>query len=508
MKLTRLEFSRIIKELKSRFSLPEHQTVSQYVANEIGVSECDCIQDIIKYELKRFVQLGKKYQSDDIVIDSDNVVIDSDNVVIDSDIVEHSQYCPSTPGSHSCLQISHISMPEHRPSTPEPSPSSPEPHPLSPKRCKTLQEVSRKQILRRTEQIWKYINVVASKEYIKVSQLLGVLLTRCEAKDIQTLGSDLWEDNTKEQQLSVDITLAMYTDCNLGRESYTKQKKLLDSYGFHVLRPWKHLRNRQLTLTPAVKELPAPHNGVYFPLLEAVKITVERVLTTISIEPEKISSDLKLKIKFGFDGSGSHSIYNQINNMQTNNIIMTMFCPLVIEDSNGSAVWSNDSPNDPLTQCPVALQLGKVSTDSLQSLALFNQDMASMKEGIRIGDSSVEVQISSYMMDRKAVDLYFGIGGAYCDLCNASRKESMDVNIVKNGFSITKNITNLNIIYDELLQLDGTVRKETGDYAHRQGITNKPIATYQAPTVQVLHALLRSFDFFHETCSSCQSRSV
>ena len=79
----------------------------------------------------------------------------------------------------------------------------------------------------------------------------------------------------------------------------------------------------------------------------------------------------------------------------------------------------------------------------------------------------------------------------------------MDVKVVKNGFSITKNITNLNIIFDELVQLDGTVRKETGDYAHRQGITNKPIATYQAPTVQVLHALLRSFDFFYETCSSC-----
>ena len=168
---TKLELSRIIKELKpSRFSLPEHQTVSQYVANEIGVSECDCIQDIIKYELKRFVQLGKKYQSVDIGIDS---------VVIDSDNVEHSQYCPSLPGSHPPSQILHISTPENRPSTPEPSPSlpelspsspepspsSPEPHPPSPKCRKTLQKVSRKQILRRTEEIWKDIYSCIKIEY-------------------------------------------------------------------------------------------------------------------------------------------------------------------------------------------------------------------------------------------------------------------------------------------------------------------------------------------------------
>ena len=70
-------------------------------------------------------------------------------------------------------------------------------------------------------------------------------------------------------------------------------------------------------------------------------------------------------MKFGFDGSGSHSIYNQLNNVQTNNIILTMFCPLAIENSDGITVWEQAAPNAPNTQRPLALQMGKESQENL-----------------------------------------------------------------------------------------------------------------------------------------------
>ena len=75
-----------------------------------------------------------------------------------------------------------------------------------------------------------------------------------------------------------------------------------------------------------------------------------------------------MKIKFSFDGSGNHSIYNQINNFQTNNIIMTMFCPLSIKTDDESTVWSQDSPNDPFAQRPVCIQLGKESADNITTV--------------------------------------------------------------------------------------------------------------------------------------------
>ena len=172
----------------------------------------------------------------------------------------------------------------------------------------------------------------------------------------------------------------------------------------NILPPWTHIRNQQIKITCDAQELPDPHNGVFFPLWTAVRITFERLLTHVSIESDALPKHLKMKIKFGFDGSGNHSIYNQVNNIQTNNIIMTMFCPLSIEKEDGSAVWIQDSPNDPLAQRPVGIQLGKESAENITSLTIFNKDMAKMQEGIDIGNTQIKVDISSYMMDRKAAE--------------------------------------------------------------------------------------------------------
>ena len=73
--------------------------------------------------------------------------------------------------------------------------------------------------------------------------------------------------------------------------------------------------------------------GVYFNLIEALRCTISRVLETVpefesTTVPEFESTDLDLICKLGFDGSRSHSIFNQVNNDETNNLILTVVCPL------------------------------------------------------------------------------------------------------------------------------------------------------------------------------------
>ena len=57
----------------------------------------------------------------------------------------------------------------------------------------------------------------------------------------------------------------------------------------------------------------------------------------------------------GFEGSGNHSIYNQLNNM-----ILTIFCPLAIDYADVTKVWEQKSPNAQNTERPISLQIGKV----------------------------------------------------------------------------------------------------------------------------------------------------
>ena len=66
------------------------------------------------------------------------------------------------------------------------------------------------------------------------------------------------------------------------------------------------------------KILPDPNNGVFFYLTKAAEITIKQLLKIVP--PEAVCGDLTLQIKFGFDGSGGHALYNQANQDPTNNI--------------------------------------------------------------------------------------------------------------------------------------------------------------------------------------------
>ena len=69
----------------------------------------------------------------------------------------------------------------------------------------------------------------------------------------------------------------------------------------------------------------------------------------------ELQSPLNLKMKYGFDGSGSHAIYRQKDNVQTNNMILTVFCPLELTTNDGEKIWEEISPNVPQTQRPLML---------------------------------------------------------------------------------------------------------------------------------------------------------
>ena len=86
--------------------------------------------------------------------------------------------------------------------------------------------------------------------------------------------------------------------------------------------------------------------------------------------------------------------------------------------------------------------------------------------------------------------MYFGLGGAYCDLCDMSREECHNIDIVEAGFKITRNVEDLHLLFEENSIEDGSVVQNKNDYGVRKGLTAKPIVDHEAQSVQVLHAVL------------------
>ena len=109
---------------------------------------------------------------------------------------------------------------------------------------------------------------------------------------------------------------------------------------------------------------------------------------------------------------------------------------------------------------------------------------------------SVKVNIASHMMDMKAANQYLGLVGAYCDLCDHSRDDCHDPDIVQGGFSITRTVADLHSIFEEVADNNGVIIKQKDDYSTQKGLTSKPIPNHEVISVQVLHALLRSFDHY------------
>ena len=63
------------------------------------------------------------------------------------------------------------------------------------------------------------------------------------------------------------------------------------------------------------------------------------------------------------------------------------------------------------------------------------------------------------------------------------------------GFEITRDIDSLRNVFNDLVQDDGSILKRRNDY-ERGGLTTKPIPTNEVLSVQVLHALLRTFHHY------------
>ena len=159
---------------------------------------------------------------------------------------------------------------------------------------------------------------------------------------------------------------------------------------------------------------------------------------------DNLTNELCLNIKFGFDGSGSHSIFHQKNNAQTNNIFMSMFCPLEMKTEAGYSLMESDGIT------------------------------------VKKGDDSykVKVKIMSYMLD---MNLYLGLGRAYCDLCTCSKQHCLDPERIEVGFIINREVEDLINLFNELEQEDGKILKRKGDYDIRAGLTTKPIPTNESP---------------------------
>ena len=207
----------------------------------------------------------------------------------------------------------------------------------------------------------------------------------------------------------------------LGKSGYQLLKVSLPNSN-EILPSWKDLRTEQYKFTPPVIHQTDPIIGVKYNYNEAIKKTIERTLDTVdAINLPPSGSTLKVRIKDGVDGSGSHSIYNQLNNADTHNMILYMFCILdIIDVQTNSMVFIEQQPNSPDAMRPLFIMMGKESLANLESVKdAFNQRILNIEFVLIFRNHvyNIIIEANMSMIDGKMRSLLSGLGGAFCMLC-------------------------------------------------------------------------------------------
>ena len=163
----------VIKDAKpDRFSLPSETSLAACVAKELKIAVTVKLKEIIKKELHYYKRNCKTYCDTTFIVDSEDFPMEA---------------CPPAA-----------------------------------KVCKSLSDVTRRQVLRRTDKIWEAVTTVAAEENILVHQLLGLLLTRGGEQKITDTGEILWKNEQFENctKIPLNTALTIYADSALGRETY------------------------------------------------------------------------------------------------------------------------------------------------------------------------------------------------------------------------------------------------------------------------------------------------
>ena len=304
---------------------------------------------------------------------------------------------------------------------------------------KSSTELGDRQKYRRTDEIISLIETAATENDVTVNCLLGYTLKRMNYhadKKVAETGSNLMSVDmmvtnnapSKMIPLSVASHIELYND--MGRSKYQSLSSILQDNGHSILPGWKEIRKYQIEITPPLYTVQDPTFGVKVEYKSAIRMTVKRILETL---PENAlsttSSQLTAKFKDGVDGSGSHPIYNQQGNVQTNNIIMYIFCPLSLEDDTGKELWKELTPYSPSANRPLFLLLGKESYENVSRVGEAVEERSKLSiEPILIDHNDrkydVTVSCSLSMIDGKMKSLLSGLGGAFCTLCTVTREEA------------------------------------------------------------------------------------
>ena len=204
----------------------------------------------------------------------------------------------------------------------------------------------------------QHIRYIADRERVEekdiASLALKLISTIVHDRKVSKVSTEILQTGTfsnSYKQLPIDKSAFLLDILEIGKRKYSNIRKLCKPEGI-IFPSYDHIAifRSQIALTQKIKFIhkEGQNIGVTHSYFELVKHTAERILQTMELNSQQYP--IEFEIADGLDGSGSHRIYNQLNNdpnFTTKSIILYAFKPLTIKDSEKNIIWSNLIPRSP-----------------------------------------------------------------------------------------------------------------------------------------------------------------
>ena len=112
-----------------------------------------------------------------------------------------------------------------------------------------------------------------------------------------------------------------------------------------------------------------------------------------------------------------------------------------------------------------------------------------------IGEIKVKSDVHIKQLDGKLQATASGLRGAYCKCCKIKKKDAKNIDRIKQGFTMDRDIVSTWQLFDDLADEDGNV--DLGSNAERYGLTIEPMVTTEIlKQFPITHAWINVLRYF------------
>ena len=373
-------------------------------------------------------------------------------------------------------------------------------------RLKPLLECTLKHPRNRMANLLDSVREYAEHEEITPKQVAALLLMMVSNDEKDYTVSNICKEivangifGSTKRELKTSSCSFLLDFLSLGRGKYAEFRRFMKLENVTMTSYTKlTLFHSQVNLLNELKFVTSSLNqpiGITIPYRDILATTVHQLIE-FDESLQNASYPINVTVVDGLDGSGSHRIYNQLQDhpdISTKSFLLFCFRIVYIKDSAKKIIWKNPVPNSPFAVRPLSLFAVPENENNVRFLMdRINVETEYIQaNGFQLPQGKCDVRIERAMFDTKMAGILDGAGGAACHLCTATREQWTDKHLIQHGFPINRSIQQAREIFLEVDEDEFLSRPPST----RFNITHQPISAIDILPASPLHGYIRIFSW-------------